>query len=83
LGAIELQEPDEDKCRVCHVASVAMIVCEGLFSMVFFWPRNTIMFVESPAVHATEILIQRHASPMPRLELASCLQSKSGEVCTS
>src|SRR5262245_30433886 len=32
------------------VASLAMIVAEGLFSMAFFWPRNTVMFVEGPAV---------------------------------
>ena len=35
-----------------------LIVCEGLFSMVFFWPRNTIMFVEGPAVHTAEVLRQ-------------------------
>ena len=47
--------------RTAHywfAASVAMIVCEGLFSMVFFRPRNTIMFVEGPAVHAAEALRQ-------------------------
>jgi hypothetical protein len=38
------------------VASVAMIVWEGFFSMAFFWPRNTIMFVEGPAVHSVEML---------------------------
>jgi Domain of unknown function (DUF1772) len=44
--------------RYWFAASVAMIVCEGLFSIVFFWPRNTIMFAEGPAVHAAEVLRQ-------------------------
>jgi hypothetical protein len=39
-------------------ASVAMIVCEGFFSMLFFWPRNTIMFVEGSTVHSAEVLRQ-------------------------
>jgi hypothetical protein len=39
-------------------ASVAMILAEGLFSMAFFWPRNTVMFVEGQAVHSTEVLRQ-------------------------
>jgi hypothetical protein len=38
-----------------------MIVCEGLFSMVFFWPRNTIMFVEGPARHAEEVVLRHTA----------------------
>jgi Domain of unknown function (DUF1772) len=38
--------------------SVFMIVCEGLFSMVFFWPRNEIMFIEGTAVHSAELLRQ-------------------------
>jgi hypothetical protein len=40
------------------VASVAMIVCEGIASMTLFWPRNTIMFVEGPQVHSAAYLIQ-------------------------
>jgi hypothetical protein len=44
--------------RYWIAASVAMIVSEGLFSIVFFWPRNTIMFVEGPAVHAADVLRQ-------------------------
>ena len=42
--------------RYWIAASVAMIVCEGIFSILFFWPRNTIMFVEGPAVHAADVL---------------------------
>ena len=40
--------------------SLLMIVCEGLFSMVFFWPRNEIMFIEGPTVHSAEVL--RHTA---------------------
>src|SRR5262245_24510231 len=40
------------------VASLAMIVAEGLFSIAFFWPRNTIMFVEGPAIHSAAVLRQ-------------------------
>ena len=38
--------------------SLSMIVCEGLLSMAFFWPRNTILFVEGPAVHSPDVLRQ-------------------------
>jgi hypothetical protein len=44
--------------RYWIVASVAMIVGEGLFSMAFFWPRNTLMFVEGAAMHTAEMLKQ-------------------------
>jgi hypothetical protein len=44
--------------RYWIAASVAMILGEGLFSMVFFWPRNTVMFVEGPALHSAEVLRQ-------------------------
>ena len=44
--------------RYWIIASVLMIVGEGLASMAFFWPRNTIMFVEGPAVHSAEFLRQ-------------------------
>ncbi|MGW5052645.1 DUF1772 domain-containing protein [Actinokineospora sp. NPDC004072] len=33
-----------------------LVVGEWLFSMVFFWPRNDIMFEEGIAVHAAEFL---------------------------
>jgi hypothetical protein len=36
--------------------SLAMIVCEGVASMLYFWPRNEIMFVEGPGVHSAEYL---------------------------
>ena len=40
------------------VASVLMLACEGIFSMLYFWPRNTILFVEGTAVHSVEMLRQ-------------------------
>lgn len=46
------------RARRWIVMSLAMIVAEGLFSMAFFWPRNTIMFVEGPAVHSAVVLRQ-------------------------
>src|SRR4030095_6580427 len=44
------------RARRWILASLAMIVAEGLFSMKFFWPRNAIMSVEGPAVHSTAVL---------------------------
>src|SRR5262245_19406323 len=44
------------RARRWIVVSLAMIVAEGLFSMAFFWPRNTIMFVEGPAMHSAAVL---------------------------
>jgi Domain of unknown function (DUF1772) len=44
------------KARPWVLASVAMIACEGLFSIAFFWPRNTIMFIEGSAVHSAAVL---------------------------
>lgn len=44
--------------RYWIIASVLMIVCEGLASITLFWPRNTIMFIEGPAVHSAEFLRQ-------------------------
>jgi hypothetical protein len=38
--------------------SLAMIVADGLVSILFFWPRNEIMFVEGTAVHSAEVLRQ-------------------------
>ncbi len=38
--------------------SLLMIVCEGVASILFFWPRNEIMFVEGLAVHSAEFLQQ-------------------------
>ena len=38
--------------------SLAMFVAEGVVSMLYFWPRNEIMFVEGAAVHSAEYLRQ-------------------------
>lgn len=38
--------------------SLFMIVCEGVASMLYFWPRNTIMFVEGQEVHTAAYLQQ-------------------------
>jgi hypothetical protein len=38
--------------------SLLMMVCEGVASMLYFWPRNEIMFVEGPEVHSAEYLKQ-------------------------
>lgn len=38
------------------VAAVVMIAAEGVDSMLFFWPRNTVLFVEGAAVHSVETL---------------------------
>jgi len=40
------------------LGSLLMIVGEGVASMTLFWPRNTIMFIEGPAVHSAEFLRQ-------------------------
>lgn len=47
--------------RYWILGSLLMIVAEGLVSMAFFWPRNTIMFIEGPAVHSAEFLRQTAA----------------------
>lgn len=38
--------------------SLLMIVCEGVASVLYFWPRNEIMFVEGLDVHSAEYLKQ-------------------------
>jgi hypothetical protein len=40
------------------VASLLMILSEGVSSILFFWPRNTILFVEGAAVHSVAVLRQ-------------------------
>ncbi len=44
--------------RYWILGSLIMIVCQGLVSMAFFWPRNTIMFTEGTAVHSVAYLQQ-------------------------
>lgn len=40
------------------VASLLMLLGEGISSILFFWPRNAILFVEGAAVHSVEVLRQ-------------------------
>lgn len=44
--------------RYWILGSLVMIVCEGLFSMALFWPRNTIMFTEGTEVHSAAYIRQ-------------------------
>jgi uncharacterized membrane protein len=44
--------------RYWIAGSLLMIVADGLFSMLFFWPRNTVMFIEGTAVHSAAFLKQ-------------------------
>jgi hypothetical protein len=37
-------------------ATAVFVACEFLFSVVFFWPRNEIMFVDPPGTHSAEEL---------------------------
>lgn len=47
------------KARLWAGASlISLIFGEFAFSALYFWPRNTIMFDEGPAVHSTEVLRQ-------------------------
>ena len=46
------------KARWWILLSVLMIVAEGVVSMLVFWPRNEILFVEGAAVHSAEALRQ-------------------------
>ncbi|GEO91415.1 DUF1772 domain-containing protein [Kocuria flava] len=38
--------------------SLIMFVAEGVVSMLYFWPRNEVLFVEGTAVHSAEHLRQ-------------------------
>jgi len=40
------------------VLSLAALVCEGIVSVLYFWPRNEILFSEGLAVHSAEYLVQ-------------------------
>ncbi|MEE2031374.1 DUF1772 domain-containing protein [Rhodococcus chondri] len=48
--------------RLWAAASLCTLVAgEFAFSALYFWPRNTIMFDEGPAVHSVEVLRQTAA----------------------
>jgi hypothetical protein len=57
IGALTLGWPVKS-ARYWILFSLIMIVCEGLVSMAFFWPRNEIMFIEGSEVHSAEFLRQ-------------------------
>jgi hypothetical protein len=38
------------------VATVVMIAAEGIDSMLFFWPHNTVLFVGGAAMHSVDLL---------------------------
>ncbi len=58
-GAAALALSWRDKpARRWLLLSLACIVAEGVASMLLFWPRNEIMFVEGLAVHSAEVLRQ-------------------------
>jgi hypothetical protein len=56
-GALVLSWPVKE-ARWWIAFSLVMIVCEGAASILFFWPRNEIMFVEGLEVHSAEYLKQ-------------------------
>jgi hypothetical protein len=56
-GALVLSWPVKP-ARWWIAFSLLMIVCEGVASILYFWPRNEIMFVEGPDVHSAEYLMQ-------------------------
>lgn len=56
-GALALSWPVK-AARWWVLFSLAMIVCEGVASILYFWPRNEIMFVEGLEVHSAEYLKQ-------------------------
>jgi hypothetical protein len=62
--------------RYWLLTSVLIILFgEFLFSAIFFWPRNTIMFIEGPAVHSAEVLKQtaHEFEALHWVRLALCL----------
>jgi hypothetical protein len=56
-GALVLSWPVKE-ARWWIAFSLVMIVCEGAASILYFWPRNEIMFVEGLEVHSAEYLRQ-------------------------
>jgi hypothetical protein len=58
-----------------------VLIGEFLFSAVFFWPRNTIMFIEGSAVHSADTLRQtaQEFEALHWVRLALCLPAS---VCS-
>lgn len=57
LAAVALGWPVPN-VRRWMVLSLLCIVADGAASMLFVWPRNTVMFVEGSAMHSAEVLRQ-------------------------
>jgi hypothetical protein len=57
IAAVVLSWPMSN-VRRWMVLSLLCIVADGVASMIFFWPRNTMMFIEGTAVHSPEVLRQ-------------------------
>lgn len=57
IAAVALSWPVSN-VRRWVVLSLLCIVADGVASMLFFWPRNTMMFIEGTAVHSPEVLRQ-------------------------
>ena len=57
IAAVVLAWPVRN-ARYWVVLSLLCIVADGVASMLFFWPRNTMMFIEGTAVHSPEVLRQ-------------------------
>jgi hypothetical protein len=57
IAAVILSWPVSN-VRRWMVLSLLCIVADGVASMLFFWPRNTMMFIEGTAVHSPEVLRQ-------------------------
>ncbi|MCE0768314.1 DUF1772 domain-containing protein [Pseudonocardia kujensis] len=56
LGTLALSRRDP-RLRWWVAGAVAVFVaCEFLFSVLFFWPRNEIMFVDPPGTHSAQDL---------------------------
>jgi uncharacterized membrane protein YedE/YeeE len=58
LAAVVLTWRDPRLRRWTAGAVVVFVSCEFLFSVLFFWPRNDIMFVDPPGTHTPEHLRQ-------------------------
>lgn len=57
------------------ISVLIILFGEFLFSAFFFWPRNTIMFIEGTAVHSAEVLRQtaREFEALHWVRLGLCL----------
>ncbi|MFJ6169102.1 anthrone oxygenase family protein [Micromonospora orduensis] len=58
LAAIALTWRNRQLRWFVAAAAAVFLVCEFLFSAVFFWPRNEIMFVDPVGTHSPEYLRQ-------------------------